>query len=87
MRKEVRQEIEARLYNPLSEEWEKVINLQVEQLSKPQQRLYTLRYKKRQTERQICDALHIERATYYNWVSTLIHDVALQAAYHNLIKP
>lgn len=92
MRKGIRHEIEARLYKyaACQEEnktWQETIAAELEKLPATQLQLFNLRYKDRKSEREICRKLHIERSTYYSWISDIVQDVAILAAYHKLIKP
>ena len=50
-------------------------------------RLIELRYQRRRKEVQICMELHISQRLYYDWISDILQDVALMAAYEKLIKP
>lgn len=92
MRKGIRHEIEARLYKyaACQEEnktWQETIAAELNKLQPQQLQLFELRYKERKSEREICRKLHIERSTYYSWISDIVQDVAILAAYHKLIKP
>lgn len=92
MRKGIRHEIEARLYKyaACQEEnktWQETIAAELNKLQPQQLQLFELRYKEKKSEREICRKLHIERSTYYSWISDIVQDVAILAAYHKLIKP
>lgn len=92
MRKGIRHEIEARLYKyaACQEEnktWQETIAAELNKLQPQQLQLFNLRYKDKKSEREICRKLHIERSTYYSWISDIVQDVAILAAYHKLIKP
>lgn len=92
MRKGIRHEIEARLYKYAASQeenktWQETIAAELNKLQPQQLQLFELRYKERKSEREICRKLHIERSTYYSWISDIVQDVAILAAYHKLIKP
>lgn len=90
MKKEMRQEIELRLYKysqPSASSWNVVIAGQLKLMPKQQQRLFCMRYIEKKSEREICNDLHIERTTYYSWVNSIINDIAIAAAYDRLIEP
>lgn len=92
MRKGIRHEIEARLYKYAagqeeSATWRETVAAELEKLPAQQLQLFNLRYKEKKSEREICRKLHIERSTYYSWISDIVQDVAILAAYHKLIKP
>lgn len=92
MRKNIRHEIEARLYKYAaglenSKDWREIIEAELEELTPQQRKLFKMRYKEKQSEREICQKLHIERSTYYSWISDIVQDVAILAAYYRKIKP
>lgn len=90
MRKNLRQEIELKLhrYHLLQDEaWDDVIADQLKTFPSSQQELFYLRYIKKKSEREICEELHIEKTTYYNWVNNILSDMAIAAAYARLIEP
>lgn len=90
MRKELRQEIELKLYKysqPSKSGWNVVIARQLKQMPGQQRRLFCMRYIEKRSEQDICNDLHIERATYYNWINNIINDIAIAAAYNRLIEP
>ncbi|MGN0695055.1 MAG: DUF1492 domain-containing protein [Lentihominibacter sp.] len=90
MRKELRQEIELKLYSYSSlkdAQWGRLIGKVLEELPDQMRQLACMRYIERQSEREICSSLHIERAAYYNWVNRIINEVAIAAAYERLIEP
>lgn len=92
MRKDIRHEIEARLYKyaaglEKSTEWQEIIEAELKELTAPQRKLFKMRYEEKRSEREICQRLHIERSTYYSWISDIVQDVALLAAYYKKIKP
>lgn len=90
MRKELRQAIEMRLhkYSQLNEsDWNNTIAQQVKHMPRQQQQLFCMRYIEKKSEKEICNELHIERATYYNWINSMINEIAIAAAYERLIEP
>lgn len=92
MRNELRHEIESRLYNYCKEtednfKWVLLIAAHLEGLEEIKLRLFEMRYKERKKEKEICDRLHIDRATYYNYISDIIQNIALIASYERLIRP
>lgn len=90
MRKELRQEIELKLYRYSqlrSSGWDTMIARQIKQMPKQQQQLFCMRYVEKMSEREICNDLHIERSTYYSWINNIISDIAIAAAYERLIEP
>lgn len=92
MRKEIRHEIEARLYKyakgqERSKAWQMIMMSELEKLTEQQKRLFALRYKDKKTEKEICRILHIERSTYYAWINDILQGIALTAAYEKIIKP
>ena len=90
MKKELRQEIELRLYRysqMQASAWDNVIAAQIKKMPKQQQQLFCMRYIEKKSEREICADLHIERATYYNWINSIVNDMAIAAAYARLIEP
>ena len=90
MKKELRQEIELRLfrYSQLREaSWDNMIAEQIKKMPKQQQQLLCMRYVEKKSEREICNDLHIERATYYNWINNILNEIAIAAAYERLIEP
>lgn len=92
MRKDLRHEIEARLYKYATDQeegkaWQAIIEAALKELSPQQLQLFNLRYRDKRTEKEICRKLHIERSTYYSWISDIVQDVAILAAYYRMIKP
>lgn len=86
MQKEMRQDIESQLYRHTTT-WQPVIDTVLRASTEQQRRLYKLRYIERLTEREICSSMHIERTTYYRLISDFINDIAVAAAYYQLINP
>lgn len=90
MRKDIRHEIEARLYQyaqgEASKAWQAIIDAELKELTTQQATLFNMRYRDRKSEREICRKLHIERSTYYSWVSDIVQDIALLAAYYRMIN-
>ncbi|MGN1167176.1 MAG: DUF1492 domain-containing protein [Lachnospiraceae bacterium] len=90
MKKELRQEIELKLYRyseAKDTSWNRIIADYVKTMPKQQQQLMCMRYVEKKTEKQICEGLHIERSTYYSWINTMLNDLAIAAAYERLIEP
>ncbi len=92
MRKEIRHEIESRLYKYAqgqedSKAWQAIIGAELEALTAHQTKLLNMRYGDRKSEREICQTLHIERSTYYSWITDIVQDIALLAAYYRMINP
>lgn len=90
MRKELRQEIELKLYRYSelrSSGWDNMISKQIKEMPKQQQQLFCMRYIEKKSEREICNNLHIERTTYYSWINNIINEIAIAAAYDRLIEP
>lgn len=90
MKREMRQEIELKLYKYAQASdtaWGNIIAAQIKSMPKQQQQLLCMRYIEKKSEKEICNDLHIERATYYNWVSAIINEIAITAAYERLIEP
>lgn len=90
MRKELRQEIELRLYRysqPRASGWDDMIAQQIKEMPTQQQQLFCMRYIEKKSEREICNNLHIERTTYYSWINNIINEIAIAAAYERLIEP
>lgn len=86
MKKEMRQDIESQLYRHATI-WQPVIDAVLKTLPEQQQTLYRLRYVERLTEREICQRMYIDRTYYYRLVTGLINDIAVTAAYYQLINP
>ena len=90
MRKDIRHEIEARLYqyaqNEATKAWQAIIDAEYNKLSDQQVQLFDMRYRERKSEREICKSLHIERATYYRMITDIVQDIALLAAYYRMIN-
>ena len=92
MNKRIRREIEYhfRNYNALEEDnpWRNVIDaVYMKYKGTEKGKLMELRYQRKKSEVQICMELHISQRLYYDWVSAIINDAALMAAYEKLIKP
>lgn len=90
MKKELRQEIELKLHKYSRAEdtaWGKIIAAKIKEMPKQQQQLLCMRYIEKKSEKEICSDLHIERATYYKWVSDIINEIAIAAAYERMIEP
>lgn len=91
MKKELRQLIESHLYNYCQNgtdpNWTMVIGVYLTGLEEEDLKLVELRYKERQSEREICRRLHIEKSTYYAKITNIIQDLAIIAAYERLINP
>lgn len=90
MKKELRQEIELKLHKysqAKDSAWGRIISAQIKKMPQQQQQLLCMRYIEKKSEKEICADLHIERATYYNWISTIINEIAIAAAYERLIEP
>lgn len=91
MRKDIRHEIEARLYKyaqdqESSKSWQAIIEAELKELSEQQMQLFNMRYRDKKSEREICRSLHIERSTYYSWITDIVQDIALLAAYYRMIN-
>lgn len=86
MQKEMRQDIESQLYRHTTI-WQPVIDATLKTLPEQQQTLYRLRYVERLTEREICQCMYLDRRHYYRLISELIYDIAVVAAYYQLINP
>jgi hypothetical protein len=68
------------------EKWLRVIEAVLERYKNTQKfKLIQKKYFENFDERHICDLLHIERATYYNWRDEIILYAALLLARENLI--
>lgn len=91
MRKDIRHEIEARLYqyaqNEATKGWQAIIDTELKQLTDQQAQLFDMRYREKKSEREICRSLHIERATYYRMITDIVQGIALLAAYYKMINP
>ena len=80
---------EKKLYakNP-GPEWKPVIDAVLEKYEGTDKgKFITLRYKQKRGEVPTCMALYISQRTYYAWRDEIIHEVLIQAAYRQLIKP
>lgn len=91
MKKELRHLIESHLYNYCGSgtdpQWMLLIAMHLKGLPEEDLKLVELRYKERQSEREICRRLHIEKSTYYAKITNIIQDIAIIAAYERLINP
>ena len=90
MKRELRHEIELKMYKysqAADSAWGKIIAAQIKAMPRQQRQLFCMRYIEKKPEKEICSGLHIERSTYYSWVSDIINDVAIAAAYERLIEP
>ncbi len=69
------------------EKWLKVIEGTIQHFQGTEKgRLLQKKYFDELGERHICQELHIERATYYNWRNEIVFYTALLAAQEGLIK-
>jgi len=69
------------------EKWVKVIELTKERYGNTEKgRLLKMRYFDELGEKQICQELHIDRATYYNWRVEIVVFTAMLAIQYGLIK-
>jgi len=69
------------------EKWLKVIEGTIQHFQGTEKgRLLQKKYFDELRERHICQELHIERATYYNWRNEIVFYTALLAAQEGLIK-
>lgn len=69
------------------EKWLKVIENTIQHFKGTEKgRLLQKKYFDELGEKHICEELHIERATYYNWRNEIVFYTALLAAQEGLIK-
>lgn len=91
MKRELRREIESMLYNYCAGNadpaWMLLIAAHLSQMPEEALQLFELRYKRHKSEREICRRMHIEKSTYYSRISEIINDIAVLAAYEQLIQP
>lgn len=91
MKKKLRKKIEYYLYtykNNLAEnqEWNKIIENQLQKLDKLELQLIEMRYFNKKNINYITYELFISRCKYFSMIDNILTEIAIEAAYYHLLK-